>query len=232
VSSSSQSAWPRAVRARDSIEAGRGAIPAGPRPWPAADTLPPVSEPSTASGRSPKAGVGSVCARPAGSFRMRAGASGRGASSATSSSIRRLDRCAARFRSASLLSGVKCGASFAIAVRWSRPSLSISSSIGRQLSRLRPSWPVCGRHTAIEARISELVRKGPRNLSRENREKLLGHRERVRPGPEAHPGHHLLAEALAGNADHLRLDVSSGCVQRALPRASPDRRERLPRGTP
>jgi putative ABC transport system permease protein len=59
------------------------------------------------------------------SFRIAAGASGRGASSATSSSISRFDRWAARFRRASRFSEVRCGASFAMAVRCSRPSASM-----------------------------------------------------------------------------------------------------------
>ncbi len=54
-----------------------------------------------------------------GSFRITAGASGRGEISATSSSISRFDRWTARFRRASWFSGVRCGASFAMAVRCS-----------------------------------------------------------------------------------------------------------------
>ena len=60
-----------------------------------------------------------------GSFRMRAGASGRGANSAASSSTWRFEQWVARFRTASRLSGVRCGASLAMAVRWSRPSASM-----------------------------------------------------------------------------------------------------------
>ena len=48
-----------------------------------------------------------------GSFRMRAGASGRGANSAASSSTWRFEQWVARFRTASRLSGVRCGASLA-----------------------------------------------------------------------------------------------------------------------
>ena len=65
-----------------------------------------------------------------GSFRMRAGASGRGASSAASSSTWRFEQWVARSRTASRLSGVRCGASLAMAVRWSRPSASMARRIG------------------------------------------------------------------------------------------------------
>jgi hypothetical protein len=75
-----------------------------------------------------------------GSFRMSAGASGRGASSATSSSTWRFEQWAARARTASRLSGVRCGASFAMAVRWSRPSASMRAGPG---ARARPGRRRC-----------------------------------------------------------------------------------------
>ena len=65
-----------------------------------------------------------------GSFRIRAGTSSRGATSAISSSIWRLDRCVARLRSASRFPAVRWGASWAIPLRWRRPSLSIARRIG------------------------------------------------------------------------------------------------------
>ncbi len=65
------------------------------------------SGPPTVSGLSWRTGSGAVCPRRVGSFRMTVGASSRGASSATSSSICRLVLCEARFRSASRLSGVR-----------------------------------------------------------------------------------------------------------------------------
>ena len=65
-----------------------------------------------------------VPSRLSGSFRITAGASGRGEISATSSSISRFDRWTARSRRASRFSRVRCGASFAMAVRCSRPSAS------------------------------------------------------------------------------------------------------------
>jgi hypothetical protein len=64
------------------------------------------------------------------SFRMTEGASGRGASSATISSICRLDLWTARASSRSRFSAVRIGASRAIPLRCSRPSASISSRTG------------------------------------------------------------------------------------------------------
>ncbi len=65
-----------------------------------------------------------------GSFRIAEGTSGRGASSATSTSICRVVRCVARSRSATQLSAVSSGTSRARPLRWSRPSRSASRTSG------------------------------------------------------------------------------------------------------
>ena len=65
-----------------------------------------------------------------GSFRILVTTSGRGASSATSSSISRFDRWMARARIASRFSRVRWGASLTTPLRWRRPSPSIVSSTG------------------------------------------------------------------------------------------------------
>jgi hypothetical protein len=130
--------------------AAAGATPNWPTPFERSSGLDDVassrrrsgSDGATASGRSskedpaicsargrPLVGEGAMGGR-SGSFRMRAGASGRGANSAASSSTWRFERWVARFRTASRLSGVRCGASLAMAVRWSRPSASMARRIG------------------------------------------------------------------------------------------------------
>jgi hypothetical protein len=68
--------------------------------------------------------------RLSGSFRISAGASGRGAISAINSSTSRFVLCVARARRTSRFCEVGCGASLAIAVRWRRPSASIARRIG------------------------------------------------------------------------------------------------------
>jgi hypothetical protein len=78
-----------------------------------------------------------------GSFRMTEGTSGRGSSSATISSIWRLDLRTVRASSACRFSRVRTGASLAIPLRWSRPSASISKRMGcsrAALATVMRSW--------------------------------------------------------------------------------------------
>jgi hypothetical protein len=97
------------------------------RSWRSTEAPPSGRSPrerTSASGPSRRRGA-VVPSRRSGSFRITAGASGRGERSATSSAIWRLDRWAARIRRASRFSRVRCGPSFAMAVRCSRPSASM-----------------------------------------------------------------------------------------------------------
>ena len=104
---------------------GSRAPTASGRSWRSTEAPPCGRSPTGTSAPGPSRGAGDVVpARRSGSFRITAGASGRGASSATSSSIARFDRWAARSRMSSRFSVVRCGASFAMAVRCSLPSAS------------------------------------------------------------------------------------------------------------
>ena len=121
----------------------RGGTRSGPSPLGAVDDVPVASS----GGGCPS--NGSLSGRGIGNARIDSGTSGRGASSATNSSICRFDRWTARARMASQFSSVRCGASFAMPVRWRRPSSSISSSTGYRRA-VRPD---------LDAQVGLLVRQ-------------------------------------------------------------------------
>jgi hypothetical protein len=95
----------------------------------AGEPIPTPSGQSCGNSGSPVPTV-TAAAGGSGSFRISAGASGRGAISAISSSIWRRVWCVARPRSSARFSVVKCEASLAIPVRWRRPSASMSRRTG------------------------------------------------------------------------------------------------------